>query len=268
MTSRARIILVAAMIGVVLVAVGGWYFFVRDDAPPPLTLESAVATTTGAPTPTATGGAPTTAAAASPTVPATSEPPATTSTVPTPSPTDPPDADGTWGIDPENTIVGYRIEEELAGIGGQTAVGRTSVVTGSLGLVGAEITAVMVTVDMTTLVSDDNRRDRQLRTRGLQTSEFPEAVFVLDEAIALGEVPAVGVPVSATAVGTLTLHGVSRTVEVLLEAQLTDSATIVVVGNTEVALADYDINPPTGFSVLSVADVGVFEFQLTFKAAT
>ncbi len=174
--------------------------------------------------------------------------------------------DGAWTLDPEGSIVGYRIEEELASIGGATAVGRTSEVVGSLSFEGESIVGVDVTVDMTTLQSDRSQRDTQLRTRGLQTSQFPEASFVLDEPIVLDSVPEVGEVISATANGTLTLHGVSRQVEVMLEAQLTDSATIVVVGATEVFLEDYDINPPTGFTVLSIEDSGLFEFQLTFRA--
>jgi hypothetical protein len=51
-----------------------------------------------------------------------------------------------------------------------------------------------------------------------------------------------------------------------LEAQLVDETTILVVDSVEIALADYAIEPPTGFSVLSVADVGLFEFQLTFTS--
>jgi hypothetical protein len=32
-----------------------------------------------------------------------------------------------------------------------------------------------------------------------------------------------------------------------------------------VLLGDYDIDPPTGFSVLSIDDEGLFEFQLFFS---
>jgi hypothetical protein len=32
-------------------------------------------------------------------------------------------------------------------------------------------------------------------------------------------------------------------------------------------LADYGIDPPTGFSVLSISDDGTFEFQLFFARA-
>ena len=265
MAPRTRIVVAVAVVGIGLLAAAVWYFLIRDDAPPPLTLEAAITTTTLAATPGTEAPVPT---GPEPTQPPAATAAPTSTEVPA---TDPPaaaDPSGDWVIDPTNTIVGYRIEEELAGIGGNTAVGRTSEVTGSLTLDGAAITAVSVTVDMTTLQSGDNRRDRQMRTRGFQSSQFPEATFVLDEPIMLDEVPQVGETITATALGTLTLHGVSRSVEVSLEAQLIDASTIVVVGSTEVALADYDINPPTGFSVLSVADVGLFEFQLTFKAGT
>lgn len=242
----------AALAALALAAAGLWYFFFRDDAPPPLTLEGAVSSTAAVPATTATT---TTADPAPVAAPAT-----TTSTAP------PPRAglDGEWSLDPAGSIVGYRIEEELAGIGGNTAVGRTSNVSGGLTLAGRAITAVSVVVDMTTLQSDDSRRDRQLRSRGLETNRFPEASFALSEPIDLGEVPSVGQFLTASARGVLTLHGVEREVAVAIEAQLVDSATIVVVGSVDVTLADYDIAPPTGFSVLSVADTGLFEFQLTF----
>ena len=42
---------------------------------------------------------------------------------------------------------------------------------------------------------------------------------------------------------------------------------VVVVGSTEIALADYEIEPPTGFRVLSIDDVGIMEFQLVLERA-
>lgn len=250
--TRLRIVLViAAALLVVLVGLAGWYFFIRDDAPPPLTLAAAVATTT---IPPPELEAPATAPPGPAEASVTAAPDAAVR-----------DSGDPWTIDQLGTIVGYRIEEELARIGGNTAVGRTSQVTGSLVLEDASITEMSVTVDMTTLESDDRRRDRQLRTRGLQTNEFPEATFTLDEVIDIGALPAIGVEISETTSGTLTLHGVSRTVMVEIKAQLIDASMIVVVGSVEVALTDYEIEPPTGLGVLTVADVGAFEFQLTFR---
>jgi polyisoprenoid-binding protein YceI len=248
-----RPLLVAVIVGVAVVAVGGWYFFVRDDAPPELTIEDAVAGITSTTAPNVT----TTQAPVPETV-----PPTTTSA------SDGAEAgdaalDGTWTIDPANTIVGYRIGEELSGIGTTEAVGRTSDVAGSLTLNGTVIEAVSVEVDMTTLQSDSGSRDNQLRTRGLETDRFPTATFELAGPVDLGALPAEGETVSAVASGDLTLHGVTRGVEIPLEGSLAGDR-IVVVGSLDVALADYDIEKPVGFRVLTIEDVGVFEVQLAF----
>jgi polyisoprenoid-binding protein YceI len=180
--------------------------------------------------------------------------------------------DGTWTVDTEAgsledgtaTFAGYRIEEELGGIGANTAVGRTQEVDGTMIVAGTTATELTVTVDMTTLRSDDERRDSQLATRGLETARFPTATFVLTEPIVLDEIPEEGESISTTAVGELTLHGVTQTVEVDVDAQWTGEH-IEVAATLDVALADYDIEPPTGFLVLSIADTGTIELHLLFE---
>ncbi|MDJ0959911.1 MAG: YceI family protein [Acidimicrobiia bacterium] len=235
----------------VLVAVigGGWLYFVRDDAPEELSLEDAISDivgTTQAPSGDSGTVAPTTTGA-----------PSTTTA-------DSASLDGDWNIDTEFTEVGYRIGEELSGIGTFEAVGRTSEVAGSLTLNGSVIEAVAIEVDMGSLRSDNGTRDGALRTRGLETDTFPTATFVLTEPLELGSVPASGATVSAVATGELTLHGVTQPVQIPLDGTLADGR-IVVVGQLEIALADYDIEKPTGFRVLSIEDNGIFEVQLTFS---
>lgn len=66
---------------------------------------------------------------------------------------------------------------------------------------------------------------------------------------------------TASAVGELTLHGVTQPVQFELEAQLVDD-TIVVVGSTTITFADFDVEVPDGGPVISVDDVGVLELQL------
>ena len=194
-----------------------------------------------------------------------------TPTTGTTSPTEPAAGfDGTWTVDAAATtaegvapFAGYRIEEELGGIGANTAVGRTSDVTGSMTIEGTAVTALEVAVDMTTLVSDDDRRDGQLSQRGLETAAFPTATFALTEPIDVGEDPEAGQVVEATATGDLTLHGVTREVEVPIQARW-NGATIEVVSSFDVALADHDIEAPVGFLVLSIADTGTVELELLF----
>lgn len=176
---------------------------------------------------------------------------------------------GTWTVDTSigsfsdfsSSFVGYRVQEELAGIGGQTAVGRTPDVNGSLTIEGTAVTEVQVTADLSTLQSDDDRRDGQLQRQALETSRFPTATFELTAPIELPDNAASGDTFSTTATGDLTLHGVTREVQVPIEARL-EGGVIVLTGSIDIAFADYQIDPPSSFAVLSVDDHGVMELQL------
>lgn len=237
------------LLGLAVVVVGGiWFFLLRSDAPPPANLEDAVSAVRGETT--TTKGT------------ADVEPPATTTvSVGTVGPTA--GLDGTWVIDQSVSFAGYRIDEELASIGATTAVGRTSEIDASLTVSGTGITDVSVTVDMTTLQSDQSRRDGAMETRGLETNRFPTATFALTGPLDLGTIPGEGETIAAVAVGDLTLHGVTRQVSLNLEGSLVEG-TIIVVGSTDVTIADFEIEAPTGFSVLGIADVGQIEVQLAF----
>jgi polyisoprenoid-binding protein YceI len=182
--------------------------------------------------------------------------------------------DGTWNVDTSlgsfsdftDSFVGYRVQEQLANIGGNTAVGRTPDVSGSLTIAGTQVTAVTIEANLTTLQSDDNRRDGQLSRQGLETSTFPTATFALTTPIDLGSVPADGAEIDVTANGQLTLHGQKQDVQIPLKAKLSGS-TIVVSGSLEIAFADYGIAKPNSFAVLSIADTGTVELHLLFTKA-
>jgi polyisoprenoid-binding protein YceI len=182
--------------------------------------------------------------------------------------------DGTWNVvdnlgsmsDGSATFAGYRVQEQLVGLGGHTAVGRTPTVTGSLILAGSQVTQVSVTVDMTGLVSDDSFRDGQLRRQAIETDKFPTATFESTQPIDLGSVPAEGRTVTVDATGNMTLHGVTRTVTLSLQARR-EGGIIAVTGSTPIVFSDWSIQRPTSFSVLSVDDHGTMEFHLLFVHA-
>jgi polyisoprenoid-binding protein YceI len=228
-------------------AFGIWYLFLRPAPPAAVALPSLPAASPGA------------SAATS------SEPGASTAAG---------GLDGTWQLDAtvgsfadfSGSFVGYRVQEELASIGAQEAVGRTPDVTGSLTISGTTIDAVEVTADLTTLQSDDDRRDGQLRRQGIETGTFPTAAFRLTTPIELAALPAEGETISVTGTGELTLHGETRTVEVPLQARLSGGV-ISVTGSVPIAFADYGIKRPTSMLVLSIADQGTMEFQLHFTQA-
>jgi polyisoprenoid-binding protein YceI len=235
-----------ALVVLVAVGIGVWYFVFRDTAPPKVDVDTA-SESVDRNDAGATGS----------------------------DATDPGDLDGTWTVDNSigefdvssdtftSAFVGYRVQEELAGVGAKTAFGRTPDVTGSLTIDGTEATAAEFTADLTTLVSDDSRRDGQLRNQAIETGQFPTATFTLTEPIDFGTVPTDESTVSVDATGTLTLHGVTRTVTIPLDAKLVGD-TIVVTSLFDITFADFDIARPSSAVVLSVEDRGQMEVQLFF----
>lgn len=178
------------------------------------------------------------------------------------------DITGEWAV-VDGSIAGYRVREQLASLPAESeAVGRTSDVTGSISLeaVGdaARLTAGTLTVDTTTLASDEDRRDNRLRTEGLQTDQFPTATFTLTQPIDVPAVALAGTPTDVTLVGDLTLHGVTKPVTIPSQAQLV-SGTVSVLGSLPFALSDFEITPPNvGGFIISIADQGTLEFSVNF----
>jgi polyisoprenoid-binding protein YceI len=182
---------------------------------------------------------------------------------------------GTWAVDPaigsfdydaddfSGSWVGYRVQEELAGVGGTVAVGRTPQVTGSLIIDGTTITDASFEADLTTLESDESMRDGQLGRQGIQTDEFPTATFVLTEPIELGTLPAVGDSIEIDAVGDLTIHGVTREVTIPLHAALHDGV-IAAAGSLTFTWDEFDMEQPSAQRVVSLADDVTMETQLFF----
>jgi polyisoprenoid-binding protein YceI len=119
---------------------------------------------------------------------------------------------------------------------------------------------------MTALVSDNDQRDNQLRSQAIQTDTFPTSTFKMTAPIDLGTLPAEGKTTQATATGALTLHGVTKTVTIDLAVQR-QGGIIAVAGSLPIVFADWSIEKPTSFSVLSVDDHGIMELHLLFTHA-
>jgi polyisoprenoid-binding protein YceI len=254
-SSRKPVIAAAAIIAVLVLAAGGvWYLFLRPSGPAPVSLGA-----TPAPAATeAAGGAGASPEAAASAGPGTGSGPASGEGL-----------DGPWTVDPSvgsfsdfsGSFVGYRVQETLANVGATEAVGRTPDVTGGITIDGTSITAADFTADLTTLQSDNNMRDGQLRRQALQTGQFPTASFTLTAPIELGSVPDEGATVEVTATGDLTLHGVTKSVEIPLQARLAGDV-ITIAGSLPIVFSDFGMNKPQAMIVLSVEDRGTMELQL------
>ena len=289
---RRKILTIAAagVVGVVVAIVLVWMLVWRGDAPPPpsvLERSESLTATTQVPVPdpladdqVASVPPP---APAEPSAPPPDPPPAAPAPPPEPEPepaepataaepADPTAAnlDGVWSVnstlgsfeDYTSSWAGYRVGEELSGIGTTDAVGRTQAVSGSLEIAGTTVTAAEVEVDLTTVVSDRPQRDGLVR-RSLDTEQFPFARFELVEPVTFESLPAAGESVTATVVGAFEIHGASRPVELSLEATWIEG--VVIVGGTfEICFEDYGLVPPRAPVVLSVEDVGTIELLLNF----
>ena len=178
---------------------------------------------------------------------------------------------GTWNV-ASGSEAGYRVTEQLANLPAESdAVGRTQDVTGSITLVaagdGAQLTDGTITVDTTTIVSDEDRRDNRLRSEGLQTDQFPTASFTITQPVDITAEALAGTATDITLVGDLTLHGVTKAVEIPAQARLADGQ-IQVVGSITFPLSDYDISAPNiGGFIVSIADEGALEFLAVFEPA-
>ena len=161
------------------------------------------------------------------------------------------------------SFAGYRVVEVLAGgVDESTVVGRTTGVAGSIELRGAALVAATMEIEMATLRTDDSHRDSHAR-EALNTKEFPLAVFTLVEPVELPPEVLEGESFSGSAVGDLTIKGVTNRREFAIEAQFVGD-TIVVIGSTDVVFSDYGVTAPTSRAVISVEDHGIMEFQLFF----
>ena len=255
-----------ALVGIAVVALailgaaGLWYLFFRPAGPPPVSLATLPPTATVA-SPAATAHASDDPSAEGSSTPATSSDGGSAAG----------GIDGTWSIDPSigsfsdfsGSFVGYRVNEQLATIGAQEAVGRTPDVTGTLTIQGTTLTAADITADLTTLQSDEANRDRQLSRQALETSTYPTATFQLTQPIDLGSIPEGGQTIDVSATGNMTLHGVTKEVQVPLQARL-DGNVISVAGSLPILFSDYGIQQPRSMIVLSVEDHGTLELQLHF----
>jgi len=156
---------------------------------------------------------------------------------------------GTW--------VGYRIDEELSGVGAFTAVGRSPRVEGAIVIDGDRVLQAEIRADLAGLVSDNANRDA--RVRPLFTDR--PVSFVLTDPIAFGSLPEEGQRIAVTAVGVLRIGDIEQDVSVELSADVVGSL-LVVTGSMVVTLADFEIRVPSAPVVLSVSDEATIELQL------
>jgi polyisoprenoid-binding protein YceI len=233
--------LVVAGVVVLVLALGGGYLLLASrtsDSPPPAALDPAPSTTARQATGTTRADG-----AATP--------------------------DGTWRVsDDGSSFVGYRVKEQLAFLNSPNeAVGRSTAVTGTMQVAGDTVEAARIEADLTRLTSDESRRDNAIRQRGLESDRFPTATLELAAPLKLVKAPVEGQEVRGQGKGRLTVHGVTREVDLDLTGRWNGS-TIQVVGQLPVKMSDYQIEAPRFGPVVSIEDSLAVDFKLVFERAS
>ena len=170
------------------------------------------------------------------------------------------DPSGTWQVT-NTSQVGYRVDEVLFGQN-VTAVGRTNAVTGSLVIDDGVVTSGQFVVDMTTVKSDEPKRDAQFESRIMDVINYPTATFVLASPITLAA-NATASSTTNTASGELTLRGTTKPISISVIGEVRDGR-IVVTGETTVTFGEWGIPNPS-IPGISTEDFGILEFQLVLE---
>ncbi len=168
----------------------------------------------------------------------------------------------------DETVARYLVREQLARLDfPNDAVGETSSVVGQIifnpdGEINSDESKI--TVNLRTLKSDKDRRDRFLRTRSLESDVFPTAEFVVKEVPGLEwPLPKEG-EASFQIVGDMTVHGFTRPITWEATAQFSEDS-FSGVAKTSFTFDDFDIDVPKVRIVLSVEET--MRFELDFLAS-
>ena len=150
----------------------------------------------------------------------------------------------------------------------ETVEGKTAQVSGIVVADLADLAAgvdVTVSVDLASIKTGIDKRDRHMCENHLETDEFPHAVF---HATQVSGAPAEGIPVGGSGkfalTGDFSLHGVTKAITVPIElSRFADR--IEVSGQFQVELAEYEIKRPK-FLVLKLDETQKITLTLTARS--
>ena len=123
--------------------------------------------------------------------------------------------DGTWvvveGDAPNLSSVGFTFNEILPS-DQRTTSGSTTSVKGEVIVKNSTLTSADISVDMTSVTTDIEKRDINVQNKIFQTNEYPEAFFVVTKPVKLNGLPADGTIGNLEITGDLTIKGKTNSV--------------------------------------------------------
>ena len=180
---------------------------------------------------------------------------------------------GTWKVT-SGSSAGYRATEQFAGVNGPNqAVADSAAVSGGMTITDQAgqllVEQLKIVVDLTQLHSSDAaatrgglQRDRFVGPNFLDTNQFPTAGYQADPITIASATGASGQQQLASH-GRLTVHGVTKTVDIAMTGQVS-GALIEVVGSTLIDMTDYGVQPPN-LQFTSVQPKATIAFHVFFR---
>jgi len=110
-----------------------------------------------------------------------------------------------------------------------------------------------ITVEAGTLDTGLESRNSAMHDDHLQVGKFPNIVFELLD-VRSPKADGKAMTVSGTAVGKMTIHGVTRDLSMPIRAKVDASRRLFVEGETKLKLSDYEIPRPTKLGLISMQD--------------
>ena len=172
----------------------------------------------------------------------------------------------TWNVDTAGSRANVRVREQLVRLPAPNDAIIT--ITGAQGSFtldpdGTFASGSKISVDMTTITTDDRQRTDSIRRDPLEVSRFRTAELVPTRTSGLALPLAPSGDLAFQLTGDLTLHGVTKTVTFDVKARREGTKlTATAAANPSWKFGDFGMRPPSSFSVLSIVDEIRMEFEL------
>lgn len=121
-----------------------------------------------------------------------------------------------------------------------------------------------ITADISQFKSDSNRRDNSIRTRFLQSNQFPNVTFVAKSIEGLPETYTEGQEIPLKISGDLTIREVTKPVEFDATVKLS-GGTLTGTATTTILMSDFGFGPISVLGVLKTEDQAKVTFNLVAR---
>lgn len=176
------------------------------------------------------------------------------------------DINGEWRVahtrDENTTSVGFTFFEILPSDRRETS-GSTQAVEGYATIEAGTLQSGEITVDMAEVSTDNERRDINVRSKILNTDQFPTATFRITEPADVSQIPGDGTAAKLTLTGDMEIRGETRPLSHEFDV-LRDGEHLIVSGDVLIDRNEYGVESPD-FVAAKIDDVGELNIRVALE---